>query len=83
MEVQTLAQMKARYPDEWVLVGSPDLGGEKALGTIINKLVSGNVLYHTKDKHEVAYNGKEPRKGYENLTLIYTGEIPKKRKFWL
>jgi hypothetical protein len=83
MESITLNEMKARYPDEWILVGNPDLGGKESVGTIIRRLVSGVVLYHSKDKHEVAYNGREARKGYAHCTLIYTGEIPKHRKFWL
>lgn len=83
MEPITLAEMKALYPNEWVLVGEADLGGEGSVGTIIEKLVSGIVLYHSKDKHEVAYKGREARRGYHHCTLIYTGEIPKHRKFWL
>jgi hypothetical protein len=83
MEPITLAEMKSRFPDEWILVGEANLGGEKSVGTIIKRLVSGIVLYHSKDKHEVAYKGREARKGYTHCTLIYTGEIPKHRKFWL
>jgi hypothetical protein len=83
MEPITLAEMKSRYPDEWVLVGNADLGGEESVGTVIKRLVSGIVLYHSKDKHEVAYKGREARKGYQGCTLIYTGEIAKHRKFWL
>ncbi len=54
MEPISLDKMKARYPDEWLLVGNADLGGEEAVGTIIRRLVSGIVLYHSKDKLEVA-----------------------------
>ena len=75
MEALTLAEMRARFPDEWVLVGNPDLGGEESVGTIIRRLVSGTVLYHSKDKHEVAYNGRAARKGYEHCTLIYLSLI--------
>ena len=82
MEILTIEQIRFQYPDEWILVGNPDLGNAP-FGTIIKKLVSGVVLLHSKDKHEVAYKGKEAREGYESVTLIYTGEIPKKRKFWL
>ena len=83
MEALTIEQIKAQYPDEWVLIGDPDLGSEDSIGTIIKKLVSGIVLFHSKDKREVAYKGKDVRQGYRSVTLIFTGEIPKKRKFWL
>ena len=82
-EVLTIAEIKTQYPDEWVLVGNPNLGNAETLGTIIKKIIDGVVLFHSKDKHEVAYKGKEARQGYDNVTLIFTGEIPKKRKFWL
>ena len=58
----SLAEMKALYPIEWILVGNPDLGAEGSVGTIIRRLVSGIVLYHSKDKHEVAYRGRDARK---------------------
>ena len=83
MTISTIDQIRLDYPNEWVLIANPNLGEEGTLGTIIKKLISGIVLFHSQDKHEVAYKGKEAREGYDNVTLIYTGEIPKKRKFWL
>ncbi len=81
-QILTIAEIKAQYPDQWVLVGNPELG-ETIIGSIIKRLMRGVVLFHSKDKHEVAYKGKDLRIGYDNVTLIFTGEIPKKRKFWL
>jgi hypothetical protein len=83
MEPISLNEMKARFPDEWLLVGNADFGGEEAVGTIMRRLVSGIVLYHSKDKLEVACKGWEARKGFTHCTLIYTGEIPKHLKFWI
>ena len=83
MEILSIQDIKTQYPNQWVLVGNPDLGNGQIVGTIIKKIVSGIVLFHSQDKHEVAYKGKDARKGFKSVTLIFTGEIPKKRKFWL
>ena len=80
--ILTIEEIKAQYPDEWVLVANPILD-ETLLGSIIKRMIKGVVLFHSKDKHEVAYKGKDLRVGYDKVTLIFTGEIPKKRKFWL
>ena len=80
--ILTIEEIKAQYPDEWVLVANPILD-ETLLGSIIKRMIKGVVLFHSKDKHEVAYKGKDLRVGYDKVTLIFTGEIRKKRKFWL
>ena len=82
MQALTIQQIKANFPNEWILVGNPDLGDLKTSGSIASRLVSGIVLFHSKDKREVAYNAKSVKEGYK-LTLLYTGELPKNRKFWL
>ncbi len=83
MKALPIEQIKLQYPDEWVLVGNPNLGDKSTVGSIMKRLVSGVVLLHSKDKREVAYKGYEARKGYKSVTLIFTGDVPKKRKFWL
>lgn len=82
MQTLTMQQIKTNYPNEWILVGNPDLGDPKTSGSIISRLISGIVLYHSKDKREVAYNAKSVKQGYK-VTLLFTGEMPKHRKFWL
>lgn len=82
MEVLSVHQIKTQYPDQWVLVGNPELADFDTLEAIINKLVSGIVLFASKDKREIAYKAKDLRKGVESITCIYTGEFPKNRK-WL
>jgi hypothetical protein len=79
----TIAEIKAQYPDQWVLVGNPELDDPNTLGSIVSKLVRGIVLFASKDKQELAYSAKDYRKGYETYTSIFTGEISKNRKFWL
>lgn len=51
----TIDQIRSTYPDEWVLVGNPDLGDPNHVGSVVSKLQSGIVLYHSQDKREIAY----------------------------
>jgi hypothetical protein len=83
MEILTLDQIKLQYPNEWILVGNPDLGSPNKAGSVLSKLRSGVVLYHSKDKREIAYKTEELTVDVERFTCIYTGEIPKNRRFWL
>lgn len=83
MKTLTINQIRTDYPDEWVLIGNPDLGDPNVAGSIISKLVSGIVLYHSKDKREIAYKATELTKDVERFTCVYTGEVPKNRRFWL
>ena len=82
VETLTMQQIKVQYPDEWVLVGNPDLGNPNMTGSIKKRLITGVVLYHSKDKRALGYNAKFVRQGY-GVTIIFTGEMPKNRKFWL
>ena len=82
VETLTMAQIKAAYPDKWLLVGNPDLGDPRMGGSIAKRLITGIVLYHSKDKYGLANNAKFVTPGYR-VTIIFTGEMPKNRKFWL
>jgi hypothetical protein len=83
MQVLTIAQIRKEYPNQWVLIGNPELDNPDTLGSIISKLVRGVVLMSSKDKYEIAHKASEIRKGFDTYTCVYTGEIPKNRKFWL
>jgi hypothetical protein len=82
MQTLTIEQIKKEYPEQWVLIGNPQLDNTTTLGSIISKLVSGVVLLASKDKREIGYKTKEVRKGFQSVTCIFTGEIPQNRK-WL
>ena len=82
-ELLTIDQIRTTYPEEWVLVGNPTLGDSDQVGSIVSKLQSGIVLYHSKDKREIAYKAKELTQDVERFTCIFTGEMPKNRRFWL
>ena len=77
------AKIKSLYPNEWVLIGNPELGNEQIIDSIIRKFVRGVVLFHTSNRKELAEKGRPFRQGYDTYTVIFTGEIPKGRKFWL
>lgn len=83
MEILTVEQIKEKYPNEWILVGNPELRKDNFVGPIIHKLVSGIVLYHSKDKRELGYKAAELAQTVTETACIYTGKIPKNRKFWL
>jgi ERCC4-type nuclease len=83
MEILTIDQIKAQYPNEWVLVGNPQIREDDFVGAVIDMIQYGIPIYHSKDKREIAYNIKKLRKGYKKTACIFTGEMPKNRKFWL
>ena len=82
-ETLTVDQIKSTYPNQWVLIGNPVLANPELVSSVINKLQSGIVLYHSKDKREVAYKAKELTQGVERFACVFTGEAPKQRRFWL
>ena len=63
----TFDQAKMKYPDEWVLFGDPDMINTSVLGGI--------VVYHSKDKKEVCYIGKDKIGNFKTVTIAFTGEI--------
>ena len=83
MHPLTIEEIKAQYPDQWVLVGNPELTDPNILGSIVSKLIRGLVLFASKDKRELAYRAKEFKNDVERTACIYTGEIPQNRVFLL
>ena len=83
MNVLTIEQIKTAHPDEWVLVGNPQMREDNFVGSILQKLKAGIVLGHSKDKREIAYKTKELTKGITQFTWIYTGTRKSNRRIWL
>jgi hypothetical protein len=75
MEALTLQEMKATYPNQWLLLGNPK--------TVLATVESGIVLFHGKDYLEVCYKGSELGANYDSRTIIYTGETQQKHRKWL
>lgn len=69
MNYLSLKEMKNLYPDEWVLIGKPEINQETL------EITAGYLLFHSKDKKEVCYLGREKTKDYKPFSLIYTGEL--------
>ena len=83
MQILPISDIKKEYPNQWVLIGNPELSEPEINGLIANKLVSGIVLFASKDKREIAYKAAELRKNVETTVCVFTGEIPKKSYFFL
>lgn len=83
MEILSIEQIKNQYPDEWVLIGNPKIREDNFVGPLIRKILSGVVLFHSKDKRELGYKAAEIAQTVEETACIFTGEVPKNRKFWL
>ena len=81
--VISFESIKNQYPDEWVLVGNPVLAEPDVVGSITSKLVAGVLLFHSADKREIAQKAKDVRAGFQHTACVFTGELPRSRKFWL
>lgn len=65
-------KVKEMYPDEWVLLGNPEMQDLTILG--------GVVLYHSKDKKEVSYIGRDKVSGFSTVTIAFAGDLKQKRR---
>ena len=65
-------ELKKLYPDEWVQLGDPEIKNTSVLGGII--------LYHSKDKKEVCYIGREKTADYSTVTKAFAGNLRQHRK---
>ncbi len=65
-------KLKKMYPDEWVLLGNPKMKDTSVLG--------GVVLFHSKDKKEVYYIGRDKTAGFETVTIAFTGDLKQHRR---
>ena len=72
MQTTSYKLIQQRFPNEWVLLGNPKSENGVVLG--------GVVLYHSTDKKEVCYLGKEKTNGFDRIRLVYTGELKAMRR---
>jgi len=73
-ELINIKEIKSLYPDEWVLLGNPIMDETKI------DVLSGIPLFHSKDKKEVCYIGRDKTSNFDKITLIYTGTFKPARK---
>jgi hypothetical protein len=71
-EILKIEEIQKLYPDEWVLLGNPEIHSAKVM--------SGIVIYHSKDKKEVCYLGRDKTSGYNTVTITYSGEFKKRNR---
>ena len=69
-----IQEIKALYPDEWVLIGNPVMDESKI------DVLSGTPIFHSKDKKEVCYIGRDKTADFSKITLIFTGTFRPVRK---
>jgi hypothetical protein len=67
-----IEDIKKMHPNEWILLGDPEMKNTTVLGGI--------VLYHSKDKKEVCYIGKDKTTNYETVTITFAGDLKQQRK---
>ncbi len=73
-QVLNIDEIKKLYPDEWVLIGNPIMDDKKL------DVLSGIPAYHSKDKREVCYIGRDKTDPFKTVTIIYTGNFKPTRK---
>jgi len=66
------SEIKEQFPNEWILLANP----------LYNNLeiINGIILYHSKDKREVCYKGRDKTSGFDKIIIVYTGNISSHRK---
>jgi len=62
------------YPDEWVLLGNPTMDETEI------DVLAGIPIFHSKDKKEVCYIGRDKTSDFNKIALIYTGSFKPVRK---
>ena len=67
-------EIKKRFPGEWVLLGNPVMDGRHI------DVVSGVPIFHSKDKKEVCYIGRDMTAAFDKITLVFTGSVKPARK---
>jgi len=73
-QLLNITDIKRLYPEEWVLLGNPIMDESKI------DVLEGIPLFHSKDKKEVCYIGRDKTSNFSKITLIYTGSFKPARK---
>jgi hypothetical protein len=72
--VMTYAEVKAQFNSEWVLFEDPVTDADL-------RVLSGKVLWHSKDREEVHHKAMElnPKRS----AILFVGDLPKGVGYWL
>ena len=69
-----IKEIRDLFPGEWVLIGNPTMDESEI------DIISGIPVFHSKDKKEVCYIGRDKTSKFDKITLIYTGTFRPIRK---
>jgi hypothetical protein len=73
-QLLSISDIKKLYPDEWILLGNPIMDESNI------DVLSGIPIFHSKDKKEVCYIGRNKTSAFDKITLIFTGTFKPARK---
>jgi hypothetical protein len=73
-QLLSINDIKKLYPEEWVLLGNPVMDNSNI------DVLSGIPIYHSKDKKEVCYIGRDKTSAFDKITLVFTGTFKPTRK---
>jgi hypothetical protein len=71
-DFSAIEELKKNYPDEWVLLGNPTFQNTTVLGGVL--------LFHSKDKKEVCYIGRDKIANFQSVTITFAGDLRQNRK---
>ncbi len=74
-EFLKMAEIEARYPNQWIVLGNPVFDGMDIL--------EGVVISHHADKRIASMEGGERRAPFQKVTLFYVGKLPPPRRIGL
>jgi len=66
---QSLEKIKKNFPNQWILLGNPDIQHDKVYGGI--------VLFHDDDKKAVLAFAKKEIENYNMVKVVFAGEASK------
>ncbi len=68
MNTLTIEEIKAKYPDQWVLVGNPIMDSHE------QQVLSRQPIFYSTSKKEVCYLGAELVNKFDSTILLFTGQ---------
>jgi hypothetical protein len=74
MQRISINDIKRNYPDEWILLGNPEIDEKK------QEILSGIILFHSPDKKEAVYLGKPMTAGYDKTALFFNRVAPRRKR---
>ena len=74
MQRVSINDIKRSYPDEWILLGNPEIDEKR------QEILSGILLFHSPDKKEAVYSGKPMTAKYDKTALFFNRITPRRKR---